>query len=736
MGDGDTILRVAVPSPLRRLFDYLPPLDAAPTSLQPGVRLQVPFGRGRRIGLIVALAAESAVESARLRRAEAILDREPVLPPDLLALAEWAAGYYHHPPGEVMEAVLPVALRRGKAGSWHRPGRWRLTQAGRLVEPTVARLGPRQRALLNRLRPCLDGLGAADLASEGDTWRPVMRTLVARGWVECAEDPDPVPAPAQTRRPSPTLNPAQAAAVEAVAQDLHRFRPFLLEGVTGSGKTEVYLRLIEAVVGLDRQALVLVPEIGLTPQLLARFREAIGVPVIALHSGLSERERLAGWLAARAGRVPVIIGTRSAVFVPLARPGLFIVDEEHDLSFKQQDGFRYSARDLCVVRAQRSGVPIVLGTATPCLESLHNAAQGRYRRILLPERAGAAVHPTVELVDVRSTAMVDGLAPAALRAIEDVLGAGGQVLVFINRRGYAPSLTCHRCGWVAECHRCDAHMVVHRADRRLRCHHCGAERPLDALCPACGGDLRARGQGTERVEATLEARFPHVGLARIDRDSTRRRGALEAKLEAARSGTARILVGTQMLAKGHHFPEVVLVVVLNADAGLYSADFRAGERLAQLLVQVAGRAGRAERPGRVLIQTHHPHHPLLRSLVDRGYPAFCELALAERRQAAFPPFASLALLRAEASRRELPETFLSDARGAAEGLGIRGVELLGPVPAPMERRAGRYRSQLMAMAERRADLQGFLERWLPCVESLRVAAKVRWSVDVDPQEIL
>jgi primosomal protein N' (replication factor Y) len=734
----EPILQVAVPSPVRRLFDYLPPNDdGALRGLRPGMRVRVPFGGAHKVGLILAVATESAVPAERLRRVVAVLDSEPVVPEPLLDLVRWAAGYYHHPPGEVVEAVLPRALRGGRPATLRVPRRWRLTASGAGADPGALRSAPRQAVLLGELQASPEGLTARQLASHGGAWRPALRALVARGWVAMEEGPCLADEHPGEELPDPPLNRDQGAAVAAVLAAPDRFQAFLLDGVTGSGKTEVYLRLIREVIGRGRQALVLVPEIALTPQLMARFRQRLRVPLAILHSGLSDQERLCAWLAARDGRVGVVVGTRSAVFVPLARPGLFVVDEEHDLAFKQQDGFRYSARDLCVVRARSASVPVILGTATPSLESLYNATRSRYRRLVLPERAGPATPPQVELLDVRALPMNDGLSPPALRALEHALASGGQVLVFINRRGYAPTLTCHQCGWVAECHRCDAHMVVHQAESCLRCHHCTAVRALDRSCPACGAaDLRAFGQGTERVEAALRTRFPDVGLVRIDRDSTRRRGSLERKLADVRGGTARILIGTQMLAKGHHFPDVILALVLNADAGLYSADFRAGERMAQLIVQVAGRAGRAERPGRVLVQTHHPQHPYLRALILRGYHGFCDAALAERRAAGFPPFAAIALLRAEAPRRGPPEDFLEQARACAEDTGCSGVELCGPVPAPMERRAGRFRAQLMVVTPLRGDLQRLLARWLPALERLPATRRVRWSLDVDPQEVL
>jgi len=537
--------------------------------------------------------------------------------------------------------------------------------------------------------------------------------------------------------PAPALNAAQAAAMTGVAQ-ADGFQVFLLQGVTGSGKTEVYLRLIEQVAARGAQALVLAPEIGLTPQLLARFEQRFAASIALLHSGLTERERARNWLAARAGLAPIVLGTRSAVFAPLKNPGLIIIDEEHDASFKQQDGFRYHARDVAIVRAQRAGIPVLLGSATPSLESLYNVRQGRYRLLSLPERAGGAAHPQLQLLDVRGQSLQGGLSAPLLAAAGEHLARGEQVLLFLNRRGYAPLLMCHACGWSAQCERCDARMVLYLdRTRALHCQHCGAQRARPEQCAAChGGELRVLGYGTERVEQTLRQRFPDTEVLRIDRDSTRRKGALGELLTRAQSGRAQILIGTQMLAKGHHLPNVTLAGILNADQGLFGADFRAAERMAQLIVQVAGRAGRADKPGRVLIQTHHPAHPLLTALIRDGYAAFAEAALMEREHAHLPPCSHLALLRAEAVNRNAPLEFLHAAQTAAGPLAGNAIQLLGPVSAPMERRAGRYRAQLLLQAVRRADLQRLLDAWMPLLETIKTARKVRWSLDVDPVEML
>ncbi|MDX2313271.1 MAG: primosomal protein N' [Gammaproteobacteria bacterium] len=732
------LLRVAVPSPLRRVFDYLP-LDTGSASLPlPGSRVRVPFGRGARVGMVIAHADHTDVPRQRLKRIFELIDAEPLLDRDNLNFLNWASDYFHHPIGEVVLGALPAALRAGKPLPASAESGWRLTPTGCDLQSEQFRRAPRQAVVWELLRGLPNGVSRSDLGRLEGEWRAALAAMVSKGWVEIFEMPAAAgKAQATAGAPPPTPSDEQHSAIEAVYAARDHFQSFLLDGVTGSGKTEVYLRLIERVIAQGRQAMVLIPEIGLTPQIVERLRDRLSAPMAVLHSGLSDAERLQAWAAARDGRAAVVVGTRSAVFVPLARPGLFVVDEEHDPSFKQQDGFRYSARDLAIVRARQCGAPIVLGSATPSLESLNNVAAGRHQFLKLSRRAEGATVPEVEVVDLRGQPFEEGISQRLANAIARCLTEGEQVLLFVNRRGYAPILLCHGCGWQADCLRCDAHMVFHRASERLRCHHCASERPVPEVCPECSdADLRALGLGTQRVVDALHERFPDARIDRVDRDSTRRKGALQKVLDAIHSGKTNILVGTQMLAKGHHFPNVTLVGILDADGGLFGADFRAAERMAQLLVQVAGRAGRGQRPGRVLIQTHHPDHPLLRVLVREGFSQFAQAALIEREQAALPPFSCLALLRAEAPQRERAMQFLEDARVCAMRLADKSVLALGPVPAPMERRAGRFRAQLLLQSDDRAPLHGLLMPWLEELETLKSARRVRWSLDVDPQEML
>lgn len=737
---GNTILRVAVPVPLYSCFDYLAPDGVDSSDLRPGVRLLVPFGRGERCGVLLELVGKSELEIGSLKRVDRLLDAEPLLGPDDLELLLWAAEYYRHPIGDVVAAALPVRLRKGKPQAAAGLPGWRLTPVGVGQDPEVLTRAPRQARILRKLQQQPDGLlTQADIyLAEGGRCRSILRALEQRGWIEpCDVGPAYEVSSEGGSAAAMKLNREQQKAVDAVSRSEDRFQPFLLDGITGSGKTEVYIALMEQALAAGRQVLILVPEIGLTPQLMQRFRRRIGVPMALLHSGLSDLEREQAWSAAARGDAGVVLGTRSAVFTPMPRLGLVIVDEEHDLSFKQQDGFRYSARDLALVRAQHRDCPVVLGSATPSLESLRNAQTGRYEHLLLLERAGAAKPPRLDILDIRSVHLDAGVSPTLFRLIQEQIQAGNQALLFLNRRGYSPLLSCYDCGWIAECRRCDARLTYHMGNGVLWCHHCGSQRRVDPVCPECRGHkLKPLGQGTERVEEVLAARFPNTGVVRIDRDSTRRKGSLQRLLEEIHQGRYQLLLGTQMLAKGHHFPDVTLVGILDVDQGLFGADYRAAERMAQLITQVSGRAGRAEKPGRVVVQTRHPDHPLIHTLVRNGYGAFAKEALQERQAALLPPYSYQALVRAEAKADHIPRNFLDDAVELGRSMGNGRVEFWGPVPAPMERRAGSYRAHLLVQSNSRGDLHRLLAGWLPQMRSLKSARRVRWSVDVDPQEML
>jgi primosomal protein N' (replication factor Y) len=567
---------------------------------------------------------------------------------------------------------------------------------------------------------------AALLASE----RAAVRRWLAEGWVE------PTAGRSGDARGF-QLNEDQRHAVDDIIASLGSFRPHLLQGVTGSGKTEVYLAAAAAAIAAGKQVLLLAPEINLTPQLEQRIAAALpGRRVATLHSGLAARLRRDNWLAAASGAADIVVGTRLAVFAPLPRLGLAIIDEEHDPSYKQQDNLRYHGRDVAVWRARQRGVPIVLGSATPSLESLLHAQRGRYGWLRLPQRAVATARlPVLRLAPDGGDSIHEGMAAPLLEAIDLRLARGEQSLVFINRRGFSPSLLCSACGWQAGCTRCTARLVVHRAAAELRCHHCGHVERLPRSCPECGNvDLLPLGHGTQRLEQALAQRFPAARIARIDRDSTRQKGSFAAIREGVHGGSLDILVGTQMLAKGHDFPRLTLVGVLGADNALYSADFRATERLAALMFQVAGRAGRADLPGEVIVQTNFPRHALFEALVRHDFDGLAAALLAERRVAGLPPYAHLALLSAEAPDRAVVDAFLAAAQQGGTGIqrasGL-AVEVCSPVPAALSRRAGQERGQILVRSDERAALQTFLPQWRAAIEALP-GRRVRWALDVDP----
>lgn len=730
-----TILKVAVNVPLSRLFDYLPP--AGVTTVLPGTRVRISFGRQKQVGLVMAAGGDSDLPLQKIKRCEAVLDDEPLLSAADLDLIRFTSNYYHHPIGEVASAALPALLRAGKP-LWPTLQFVAATDAGAGADlESLGKRAPRQAELMQHI---LDagggGLVEDELTDVLPNWRRAAKGLFEKGWIErvsAAARPEH-----STEKlvplPGPTLNTDQQQALDRMRSH-SGFAAYLLDGVTGSGKTEVYLSLIADALQADRQVLILVPEIGLTPQLVGRLRQRLGIEPAVLHSALGDSQRLQAWRSAQQGLVKLVVGTRSAVFTPLPKLGLIVVDEEHDHSLKQQEGLRYSARDLAIMRARNADVPIVLGSATPTLETLQHCHAGNFVHIKLPIRAGGAKPPTMRLVDLAGATGDDSLSEPLAAAMEKHLAADGQVLLFLNRRGFAPTLICAQCSHIAECARCDSRMTVHARDRALRCHHCGSQSPLPTACSECGSEVRPLGEGTEKLEDIVKARFPGVTVQRIDSDSTQKRGAIEAALSRAEQGDASILVGTQMLSKGHHFPQLTLVGIVNADQGLFGTDFRSAERLAQSIVQVAGRAGRESRRGEVLIQTAFAEHPFWQSLIDGGYPRVAEESLAEREQSRWPPFTRLALLRSAAHRQNDAIQFL---QRAADQLALHpadSLRVLGPVNAPMARKAGRYRAQLLIQSSNRKSLHNRLAQLRQFLEAEPSARKVRWSIDVDPIEL-
>jgi primosomal protein N' (replication factor Y) len=732
------IVRVAVPSPLRRLFDYLVPDTVFQENVDHpadvGCRVAVTFGRREVIGLIIEKATTSDFDIGKLKPINRLLDSAPLVPDQLFELFGWAANYYQYPMGDALFSTLPVLLRKGeplpKLGTRH----WRLTQKGKGLGKDSLKRAPSQQALVEQLKTT----GAvADLVLSKDFSRAILTSLEQKELIECFQKSNTETSVSNIlKQDALKLHDSQQSALDSIEQ--HIFNCYLLDGITGSGKTEIYLQAIEKTLRYDRQALVLIPEISLTPQTEKRFRDRFNVPIVTLHSGLTDKNRLAAWTSAKTGEARIILGTRSAVFTPLCQPGLIIVDEEHDQSYKQHEGFRYSARDLAVIRARRENISIILGSATPSIESLNNCAADRYQHLVLTNRAGKAVQPTWSIIDLKNEQCEAGIAASTLANIRQTVEQGQQVLVFLNRRGFAPAIICHQCGWSGECHHCDSRLTVHRARGRLVCHHCDYQQRIPHLCPSCQGqELISVGEGTERSEAHLEKCFPNTKILRVDRDSTRKKGAMQAIFDVADSGEPCILIGTQILAKGHHFANVTLVAVLDADSGLFSPDFRSHERMGQLLTQVAGRSGRGDLPGKVVIQTHQPQHPLLEVLINKGYGFFAQQLMSERRITQLPPFRHMALIRAESDRANEAESFLRLARSIAERISPPSplVTYLGPLPAMLEKRAGRFRFVLQINASKRSLLQSLLSALALTLEEHKDSRRVRWSIDVDPQEI-
>jgi primosomal protein N' (replication factor Y) (superfamily II helicase) len=730
------ILEVAVFAPLRSTFDYLCP-PALTSDVRTGARVLVPFGHSQRLGIIIAIRSDSLVPRSRLKPISELLDLDPLIDDTLFELAGWVSEYYHYPLGEVFEMLLPTKLRRAHTKMLSAPVEFIVTAEGRAAFEDHRVRGLRQTEVL-RL-----GLGSP-LTVEGlrhlgfDAQR-IARQLVTRGWL--TEQPRSAPQHLNIpATPFLALNRQQSSSYAAIRQASSSYHAHLLQGVTGSGKTEIYLHLIRDVVSAGRQALVLVPEIGLTEQLVMRFRERFGSAVTVVHSGLTENARATAWQACRDNLAKILLGTRSAVWMPLPTLSLIVVDEEHDLSYKQQEGLRYSARDVAVMRARRAEIPIVLGSATPSLESLANCERGKYTHLEISERAGDAAMPIIKLVDIRGLPLTAGMSEPLRQELNATLARGDQALVFLNRRGFAPIVLCHHCGWIASCERCDARLVLHRRAGQLRCHHCSATRPLTFSFAghACGAlsDYVDLGIGTEQIEETLTDWFPSRQIVRIDRDSMPHRGQLEAALEQVRNKEIDILVGTQMIAKGHDFAGVTLVGILDADSRLHANDFRADERFIQLVLQVAGRAGRAEREGLVLIQTHHPHHPIFEFIISGRYKEFAQSALRERAAAELPPYRALALLRAEAINRAVPMRFLQAMATRVRQQAPSGVSIEGPIPALMEKRVGKFRANLLLLAPDRNLLSLTIRALLNAIDKSPLTKRVRWSLDIDAQELI
>ncbi len=744
------LVQVAVPVPLFELFDYLLPNDfAIPTA---GCRVRVPFGSRELIGVVLqtssfetkgiindAVLLESG-EAHHLKSILEVIDTTPIIPEEILNLLLWAASYYHYPIGEVLSAALPALLRQGRTLDLL-TCYWRTTAIANIAELSRS---PKQRKSFEILR-LHDERGAPEsvLLLMG-VERSALAQLEKRGFVESFMQPSHFKAHPVTLAHMPlTPNAEQLHAITQIHKAIGKFQGILLNGLTGSGKTEVYLQAMELVLEAGQQVLVLVPEIGLTPQTISRFRTRFNAEIVMLHSNMTDVARLRAWQAAQTGVASIVIGTRSAVFTPMPRLGMIVIDEEHDLSYKQQDTFRYHARDVALKRGSDAKCPVILGSATPSLECLHLADEKKLLHLKLTERAGEADFARIHLIDLRGKKRESGVSMELFNAIEARLKADEQVLIFLNRRGFAPVLLCDACGWQADCPRCDAHLTVHYTPKQhLHCHHCSYQSRLPTECPSCKSvNLVPTGTGTARLEEALAARFPNQPLIRVDRDTTSRVGSWEKIYQRANQAGAAILLGTQMLAKGHHFPHVTLVAIIDVDGGFLSVDFRAPERMAQLIMQVAGRAGRGSKAGQVLIQTRYPENPLLITLIRHGYQAFATEMLAERRAALLPPYRHATLLRAESTSTAKTEAFLNAAIIAFQeqmeerGIAKNALEIWGPIPAPMEKRAGVFRGHVLIQTRDRRLLHQLIETWWPALWHTPERRGVRASLDIDPMEL-
>ena len=738
------VISVVVPVPLRQHFDFLLPEDnlfqTLEASIEPviGARVKVSFGSRQLIGVISAIKDGSDYPLEKLKPVIEILDEESIFGVNLLATLEWISRYYLAPIGEVFEAAMPVALRQGSAVMPSPIKVWRLTDYARSANPDELTRAPIQLAIIKKfMQSALVYSDEFKQAFSG--WRQAVNALVKKGWLEELVDLPKLPVIEHVTTKNVELTKQQSIAVKELEQAVSAddYSCSLLHGVTGSGKTEVYFSIMEKVLESDKQVLLLVPEIGLTPQLIDRIKSRFCYPMVTMHSRLNDTERHLAWWHTKVGNARIIVGTRSAVFSSFKNLGLIIIDEEHDGSFKQQDGVRYQARDVAVYRASQLAIPIILGSATPSLESFSNASTGKYQLLSLTERASKVDLPKIELLDLNRQPSVDGLSPAMLEAIAETLSNKKQVMLFLNRRGFAPVLYCKSCGETSKCHRCDSHLTLHRRINRMRCHHCGYEGRVVTQCGICRAtDMVEVGEGTQRVEDAINLRFPQARLLRIDRDSTSRKGELEALLTQARDGEADILIGTQLITKGHDFPEVAMVGILDADQGLYSSDFRAAESLFQQILQVAGRAGRRDDVGRVFIQTNFPENPFFSWVQKHDFNGFVESLLKDRKLVNYPPFGYFALLRCESTHQAKSLQFLR--RAKQDMVAGEGVRIMDAIPAPMERRAGKFRTQLLLCANQRSKLNATLVQWLNHIvmnkEAKKLSGQVRWSLDIDPQD--
>ena len=730
-------VQVAVPVPMRQLFTYQVSSNISVINLRVGERVIVPFAGRNLVAVIITITDQCDIDNAKLKTIIERQNDDYIFSSTELNFLQQCANYYHYPIGEVIHQALPKLLRQTATIDIEEPELWHISELVQnnqqtLLE-TLSKKAPKQFSLYQLIAQH-QGITWAELRSLGFT-KAQLNALINKAFITAkkAKNKSFVWHDKQLNKEDKlSLSVEQALVVATVLQKLHQFHCHLLEGITGSGKTEVYLQIMEAVLAKNKQVLVIVPEIGLTPQTLNRFEQRFNLPIYLHHSGLNDSERLQTWLAAKQGSAAIIIGTRSAIFSPLPNAGMIIVDEEHDNSLKQQDSFRYHARDLAILRAKQLNIPIILGSATPSFESLHNALAGKYIHHRLLQRPSKSREAKIDLINMAEQVSEYGLSDLLKHEIKQTLLREEQVLIFLNRRGFAPALSCQECHHIITCQRCDKAYTLHQKQQLLICHHCGSQKRVPRQCNQCGSvRLLPLGQGTEQLEQRLAESYANYSTIRIDRDSTRRKGELSKLLQAVSDKKHQLLIGTQMLAKGHHFPDVTLVAVLDVDGALFSYDFRAAEQMAQLLVQVGGRAGRASKPGKVLVQTNYPQHPLLQDLIHNGYHHFAKQALSERKLANLPPFSYQALIRAEANYPSYPEKFLR----LLTQTPLTGCEFAGPIPAAMEKKAGKYRFHLIVQSSQRKALHLAITHILSSIKHNEFATKVRWSIDIDPIDL-
>lgn len=717
------IAHIALPVPLYQLYDYRLTQPA-----EVGMRVKVPFGKRDAIGVIVSIDQQTEVPIECLKDISEIIDNEPLFTPAVWQLLNWAVSYYHFPIGEVIFHAMPVLLRQGKQASKTEIKQWQLTELGKNCDLKSLSRSYKQQSLLTSLKN--------NTFCENDFSANIFHQLEKKQLIkQVSVTPDTVEWQSHfsTNPTSIRLNEEQAKAIDSVNQQNHQFNVFLLEGITGSGKTEVYLNILSDILSAGKQALILVPEIGLTPQTIKRFKQRFNAPIDILHSGLTDKQRFEVWLRSRSGENAIVVGTRSALFTPFKHLGMIIIDEEHDNSYKQQEGWRYHARDLAIIRAKIENIPIVLGSATPSLETLNNAQNQKYQLLQLTQRAGDASLAQQSILDIRGLVLCAGLSQPLIDQIKKHLSNNNQVMLFLNRRGFSPSIICHDCGWIAECPRCDMPYTYHQKQHKLICHYCDTPRALPHQCPKCGSThLIPIGFGTEQLEKQLEILFPNIKISRIDRDTVSKKGALDNYLKEIQQGGAHILVGTQILAKGHHFPDVTLVGIVDVDGALFSSDFRATERFAQIYTQVSGRAGREAKTGEVILQTYHPDHPLLNVLLSKGYQEFAKFTLQERRQTHLPPFSYQVMIRAADRNNHHAPNFLQQIHDWLKSLDDHRLWQLGPMPSNQPKKAGYYRWQLLLQHTHRQQLQQILDQLIISIDKWSETSKVRWSIDVDP----